>query len=303
MHAAIRPPLPLQIRAGDCDTFGHINNAVYVAFVQQALAEALARAGHVADWQHGGQHTWELRSLMGEYRQAARFGDDLAARLWLLRPVAHLSPGHAGEERLAVGCEIVRTGRKDKQTVFRSESTWERVERASGALAIVPEGLDAAFSTESGTPLRAFAQPNDDPKARRYVWQHVVMRGEVDPADRAHPQSVYRWLEEAVFDASAQGGWPVERWLAAGAFTLQTRHDTRVQVLPRRGERLAVISTLVDVRRLRGTWLQEMRRIPDGALLLRNYSTGVFLDLDGRPTAAPPQAIADVRYISPSLTS
>ena len=73
--------VPLQIRPSDQDSLGHVNNAAYVAYVQQAVAELLARQGFGADWRQGSGHQWMMQELAIEYRLASSFGDRLAAQV------------------------------------------------------------------------------------------------------------------------------------------------------------------------------------------------------------------------------
>jgi acyl-CoA thioesterase FadM len=131
---------------------------------------------------------------------------------------------------------------------------------------------------------------------RSYTWDQSVSRTAVGPSGFVHPQAVYQWIEEGVFDASAQGGWPFERCLAAGFVVFQMRHDTLFYAFPKLGDQLRFTNSLVDVRRLRGTWLNEIHRRSDGRLLARNYSTGVFLDLSGRPASPPEGMMDELRY-------
>ena len=114
------------------------------------------------------------------------------------------------------------------------------------------------------------------------AWTSATRCGEL-----TRRRAIYQWIEEGVFDASGQGDWPFERCLAAGFVVFQMRHDTEFYTLPRLGDDLRFTNRLVDVRRLRGTWLNEIHRRSDGRLLARNYSTGVFLDLSGRRRHQP----------------
>jgi acyl-CoA thioesterase FadM len=69
------------------------------------------------------------------------------------------------------------------------------------------------------------------------------------------------------------------------------RHDASFFSAPLLREAVEVTSRMINVRRLRGTWHNELRSLADGRLLAVNYSTGVFLNLDGRPTSPPPGLI------------
>lgn len=282
--------VPLQVRPADCDSFGHVNNAVYVGFVQQAIASTLAGVGLAADWQPGGDHFWQARSLSADYRYATRFGEPLAAQLWLedadpLQPV--------------FGCEIrsAHTGLAGvEQVKVRTRSAWERLARVGGKPTPVPADVLAALPTQAGAAPKPFTAPSDQPRVRSYCWQHRTMRSESDPFGHVHLPAIYHWLEEAIFDASAQAGWPMERWYEQGYFVLQSRHDTLFVDYPQHGEITRITSRLIDMRRLRGTWCVELRRHPSNDLLVRDYSTGVFLDLAGRPASLPARIGRDIQF-------
>jgi acyl-CoA thioesterase FadM len=226
---------------------------------------------------------------MIEYRAAARLGDSLAASLYLIA-IDSGSP--------VLGGNVLRlpAGGGKPETLARARMGWQRVERTSGRPAALPESLLASLAGDLGAQPAAARPLREMPGVARYQWRHRVMRAELAAHGRAQPQAVYHWLEEAIFNASADAGWPVERWLAEGYFTLNIRHDTSIIELPRLWEEVETTSQIVDLHRLRGTWLVELRRAADGALLVRDYSTGVFLNLDGRPASPPMQLLREIQF-------
>jgi acyl-CoA thioesterase FadM len=281
--------IDIQIRPADCDGFGHVNNAVYAAYLEMALAAALTRAGFAEDWSPAGAYCWLPRTLIIEYRQAAAFGDRLTPALWLSQPDS-VQP--------VFGFELTRfTGAAEsRQTVLRSRAAWQRVARGTGEWVPLPDALLAALAEDPGSLPRPFSLLPDVADSRRYCWDHTVMRPDVGLGGYAQAQAVYRWLEESIFDACAQSGWTAERRLAAGSLVFQTRHDTDLVALPRVGDSIRVTSRVVEVRRLRGTWLQEIHRLPQEELLIRDYSTGVFVDLSGRPAAPPQEIMNEIQF-------
>jgi acyl-CoA thioesterase FadM len=138
--------------------------------------------------------------------------------------------------------------------------------------------------------------PEPDVRARIYTRMHKVLSCEVGATGHTHPHTLFDWIGDSVFEASEQAGWPVERWLAAGFMTYQSRHDAMLLALPSLGARIRLTSQIVELRRLRGTWLVEINEEPDGRLLARDYSTGVFLDLQGQPSAPPKEMMDAIRY-------
>ena len=271
--------IPLQIRPSDCDSLDHVNNSAYVAYVQHAVAERLAGQGFAADWSESGPCHWAMQDLASEYRLASSFGDQLLAQVWL---------AEADTIRPMFGCEIVRWNGEDRQVVVRSQSHWQRLEAGSGQPVALPEALLSALAEDAGGGPRRFKAPGDKDGLRRYRWQHRVERAEVGLAGLAHPHVVFEWIEESVLSASAEAGWPIERCLEMDFVVFQMRHDATFFSQPSLGQALEITSRLVDVRRLRGTWQNKIRDLDDGQLLVNNYSTGVFLNLAGRPTSPPP---------------
>ena len=271
--------ISLQIRPSDCDSLDHVNNSAYVAYVQHAVAERLAGQGFAADWSESGPCRWVMQDLAIEYRLASSFGDQLAAQVWLAEVDAI---------RPMFGCEIVRWNGDDRQVVVRSQSRWQRQEAGSGQPVTLPDALLTALAKDAGNVPRRFKAPGDADGVRRYRWRHRVERAEVGLAGLAHPHVIFEWIEESVLSASAAGGWPIERCMALDFVVFQMRHDASFFGQPALGQTLEITSRLVDVRRLRGTWQNEIRDTSDGRLVVKNYSTGVFLNLAGRPTSPPP---------------
>ncbi len=280
-----------QVRPHDCDAFGHVNNAAYASIVQHAMAVSLTDFGLSKDWGREGDYFWDLRSMSIEYRSVATFGDNLTVYLWLEEP-DEIDP--------VVGFEIRRldtgSGGQGQDAISGVRSVWNRVSRQTGEKTPVPSSLLADLPREGGCLPRHFSLPTDSPRFKSYHWDHRVMVSEVGPSGRIHPQAVYDWLMESVFGASEQAGWPTERRLAANFVTFQTRHDTEFLTMPETGDFIRITSRAIEVRRLRGTWFHEVRRLPNEELLVRDYSTGVYLDLSGRPATPPSEMMNAIQF-------
>jgi len=160
----------------------------------------------------------------------------------------------------------------------------------------LPADLLTSFPRSGGRSPRGFSLPADSPEFKNYHWDHEVLRSGIGPQGYVHPQAIYHWLEESLFVASSQAGWPMKRMHAAGFLTIQIRHNTAFESYLALGETVRVQSRLIEVKRLRGTWLQEMFRLKDGKLLVRDFSTGVFLNLEGRPATPLNKMITDLQF-------
>ena len=281
--------IALQVKPSDCDQFGHVNNAVPISYVQYALADIMRQRGDVSDWEYESPFYWDLRQCSIEYRHAAAFGDTLTIRLGLTE---------ADPLRPVFDCDITRSNAAlhiADESVVRTRSVWQRVERATGEAKEIPPEMLAYFPRSVGETPRAFALPKDQPHIRQYAWEHQVMRVELDPSGHIRPQAAYNWLEECIFLASAEAGWTPERRMATGFLIFQMRHDTEYRAFPRFGEAVRIISRLVDVRRFRGTWIQDIYSLSRDQLLIRDYSTGIFVDASGHPATPPQEMMTDIQ--------
>jgi acyl-CoA thioester hydrolase len=247
----------VRVRAYECDSLGHVNNSVYLQYLQQATLDALG-------WREDGMFLPMPRALSAEYQTPARYGDELRVSTWL-------AP-HGGADT-ARGYEITRAG--DGASVLRAEMIWD---------GSPPADTPAA---ERALPLKPFARPRDN-GALPWFWRHVVRRYELEPSQGAQLAAYFHWLEEATFRTAHVSGWSMERLRAENFVTLQYRHDAEFFEPARNGDEIEISSRLFDVRRVRATWIHELHRVADRRLLARDYSTGAFLDWQGAIRAAPP---------------
>src|SRR5581483_7364529 len=210
----------LRVRAYECDSLGHVNNAVYLQYLQQLTLDAHG-------WLDGSVSPPMPRTCAVEYQTPARYGDELDLTTWIVRVEG---------QHCTRGYEITRA--QDGANVLRAQIEW-RMER-----------VPAWTGKERALPLKPLNVRGDN-GALPWRWRHVVRRYEVDVTQGVQFAAYFHWLEEATF-------------------------------------RTAHVSRLFEVRRVRGTWIHEMRRTRDNALLLRDYSTGAFLDWQGNIRPAPP---------------
>jgi acyl-CoA thioester hydrolase len=261
------PTWRTRVRVYECDGLGHVNNAVYLHYLQQATAEV---------WVAYGASAWVLRSLTIEYLAPAYSGDELAVRAWT---------GGVGDGSLVGNYNITRES--DGRTLLRARAAWAGpgMEQSRPMPANPPDLSVPA-------PLRLQA---DRLNAHRYRWAHTVCAYELDGSGCANPVQLLRWVEEAKFVACSEVGWPLQRMFAADLMIVQIRHDSEFAIPVRAGEHVEVISRVCDLRLLKGTWCHEIYRLDVGPrsesghreLVALDYSTGAFLTCAGKPNPAP----------------
>lgn len=126
--------IEVHILPGDVDGMGHVNNIVYVRWVQEV---ALAHWGAVAPADAQAVMTWVVLRHEIDYLRPARPGDAVRARTWI---------GQAQAIRYERSTEIVRG---DGTVLARGRTIWCPVDTATGRPRRVPPEVRAAFSRET----------------------------------------------------------------------------------------------------------------------------------------------------------
>ena len=128
------PPfeLPIAVVPGDIDDMGHVNNVVYLRWIQDA-AIAHWRAAATAPQQ--AEVAWVALRHEIDYKHPTVPGDRVLARTWV---------GTADSHRFERHTEILR--QEDGKVLARGRTLWCPVNRATGRLTRVGEDVRRVFS-------------------------------------------------------------------------------------------------------------------------------------------------------------
>ena len=119
--------LPLQVYAADIDGMGHVNNIVYLRWVQEA---ATAHWNAATDAQQKAEYAWVVMRHEIDYKRPALLGDVLIART------------HVGEVSGAKFDRYVEIWRdSDRQMLARARSVWVALDVRTGR----PRRVEAAL--------------------------------------------------------------------------------------------------------------------------------------------------------------
>ena len=116
---------------GDIDELGHVNNAVWVRWIQ---AVAVAHWEAIATAEQQAAYVWMVTRHEIDYRGNVRAGDKVTAETWVPEP-----PKGARFDR------HMRFTGADGRVKVEAISTWALIDRASGRLLRVPAELAAPF--------------------------------------------------------------------------------------------------------------------------------------------------------------
>lgn len=121
---------------GDIDELGHVNNAVWVRWIQQV---ATAHWEAVADPAHVAAYAWVVTRHEIDYRGNVEAGETVVADTWV-----------DGRPRGARFVRAMRFTGTDGRVKVEARTDWAIVERASGRLVRVPAAVAAPFLAEQG---------------------------------------------------------------------------------------------------------------------------------------------------------
>ena len=132
LHHAFHFEHRFAVRDEDIDRLGHVNNVVYVQWVQDVATahwRAAARQDHLANV------LWVLARHEIDYKVSAMPGDEIIARTWVSEPDGIRYPRHV---------ELFRAA--DEKLLARSLTLWCPVDaRTLKLLRPPPEGLQEGF--------------------------------------------------------------------------------------------------------------------------------------------------------------
>ena len=256
------------VRAYECDPFEHLNNAIYLQYLQQATLDALGS-------DRSGSGFWDAWRLSIEYRAPARYGDELQIAGWIIE---------ATELYLLLGYRITKLA--DGASVAQAEIEWHYCDLATDTLCRLPGIALAVAGSGSTAQLKPFVRPKDN-GSQPFHWRQAVRFYELDATNRVGLAVYLQWIQAAYFHATGSVGWTLEKMRDENFVSLQYRHDVEFFGPAKDGDEIEIASRLIEIRRVRGTWQHEIYRAVTKELLLRDYSTGAFLDWKGNVRSGP----------------
>lgn len=126
------------VSRADLDQNRHVNNLVYVRWMQDVAIEHSAAGGWPMERYLAGQSGWVVKSHFIEYLHPSGDGDELALDTWV-------------DEIKASSCtrryRFVRE--RDAKPIVTASTVWVYIDLASGRARRIPEELRAAFPIPS----------------------------------------------------------------------------------------------------------------------------------------------------------
>ena len=132
MSSALPFEISIAVDAADIDELGHVNNVVYVRWVQDV---AIAHWKALASPDSQKKLRWVVLRHEIDYKQAARLGDRIVARTWV---------GTATRIKFERHTELLRAS--DGCLLARARTLWCAIDAVTGRPTMVSAEVRAAFS-------------------------------------------------------------------------------------------------------------------------------------------------------------
>lgn len=275
-----------RVRYDECDAYGHVNNAVYLRYMQETAFDASAAAGFGPARYAALGRLWLTYSTQIEYRRPLVYGDAVAVTTWVA-DFAKVRSRRMYEFHHAASRELAATAHTD----------WVFIDAATSRPAPIPPELIRAFFPDGAPPTLprpplppAPAPPPGVVRVRRRVeWR------DVDAVQMVNNPNYLAYVEEAGFAASGAFGWPHTRMAAAGFGILARAHRLEYLRPAGYGDELEIATWFADVGGASATRYYTLTRLGDGALVARVHSRYVWVDRQtGRPIRIPRDFLADL---------
>lgn len=276
-----------QVRLYECDAYGHVNNAVYLRYMEEAALGASAAVGY--PWTRYSEmgRTWFTRDTSVEYFYPITFGDSIEVRTWLtdLRRVRSLRV-----------YEMVLAG--TEQLVARGLTDWTYIDTKTKQPVQVPDEVVSAYHPGETPPKlerQSFPEAPPKPDGNAYEVHRRVEWRDLDSLRHVNNAIYLTYMEDAAMQAVASYGWPVYRMRELEQGPVAT--ETRIQYLGTADldDELVVRTYLSDVRKASGVRHYTVTRRSDQQKLAQAYTKWAWIDLaTHRPRRIPKQVRADL---------
>jgi acyl-CoA thioester hydrolase len=280
-----------RVRHYECDTYGHVNHANYLRYMQEAAFDASAAAGYDMARYEAMDHYWLIRETEIEYLRPLRYGDRVEVKTWVA-DFRRVRSRRAYEFRNAASSRLVAQAMTDwvylDGTAERPASIPQEMKAAfwrGGAPASIPQR--GRFPSLPPPPSNAFRQQ------RRVEWRDLDMVGHVNNAVYLH------YIEDGGIQMAAAHGWPLARMEAEGFAVVARQHQIEYRQPAILDDELELVTWLAKAKESTAVRCSRMSRTRDGALVMQARTVHVWVDLGtGQPATIPLQFLTDLEPIT-----
>ncbi|MFQ5408509.1 MAG: acyl-[acyl-carrier-protein] thioesterase [Anaerolineales bacterium] len=273
-----------RIRHYECDPYGHLNNAVYLRYMQETAFDASAAVGYDLETYSRLGHTWIARDTEVEYIRPFGYGELVTVRTWV-----------ADFRRVRSRRMYEFYSEDSDEPAARAYTDWVYVNSESGAPVRVPPEMARAF-IRNGPSARLerdpFPEPPPQPPGtfrmrRRVAWSEIDSQGHVNNAE------YLAYIEECGVQVVTAHNWSMTQTVSEGFAMVARRHRIEYRTPALMDDELEISTWISDPKRATCLRHYLITRVADGETLARCRTLWVWIDLEtGRPIRIPPHFIS-----------
>jgi YbgC/YbaW family acyl-CoA thioester hydrolase len=275
-----------RIRSYECDLYGHVNNAIYLHYLQEASLSFLSAAGYPPDRCAALGLEWWPSRIDFEYLIPLQYGDTVEVSI-------HPDTISGPALQLSFEYHNQRTG----DLVAKGSLLANLQDAQGGPLENIPPEIQAALTPEGLDPGRPGlpASPTAPPPPpgifrirKRVAWQDIHAKKELDPA------TLLVYAGECGRQVIQAHGWPMERMLEEGFAILLRSNQIEYYQPACLDDELELSTWVSNLRRVSALRHYTIHRVKDGLLLAQIHALGVWVNLStGLPRRAPDRFLTD----------
>lgn len=276
-----------EVRHYECDAYGHVNQANYLRYMQEAAFDASAEAGYPFSRYEQMRRLWLVRETEIDYLAPLHYGDNVEVKTWVA-DFRRVRSRRAYELRRAGASALIARAYTD--WVFLDMDTDRPVAIPPEMIrAFVPEGVPSSLPTRERFPAAPPPPPGAFRQGRRVEWR------DLDPAQHVNNAAYLSYVEDCGIQALAAHGWPLRRLSSVGVSAVARHHRIAYQQPAVLDDELELCTWLSDISRTSMLRHCSIQRSSDGAPVLRARTVLVCLDLgSGKPLPLPGPLLADL---------
>jgi acyl-CoA thioester hydrolase len=258
-----------RVRHYECDGYGHVNNAVYLRYMQEAAFDASAAAGYGPARYAELNRIWMPHQTDIEYLRPLKYGENVEVTTWVL-DFRRVRSRRVYELRKAGTDEMVAQAFTD----------WAFLNATTRRPTAIPPELIGAFLPEGAPPDASPREPFPSappPPPGVYTMRRKVEWRDIDPAGHVNNANYIVFIGECAMEAAAHYGWPIQRAWTEGFGILARRHQIEYRLQAYYGEELEIAAWLSNVKRVQATRHFTITRVSDGELVARVRSLYVWV--------------------------
>lgn len=273
-----------KVRYTDCDAYGHLNNAMYLRYIQEAAFNASGSLGLDPAAFEAMERTWFVRSTEIKYLQGIEYGDTVEVTTWL---------EGVRQATARRRYEIRKQGSEELST--QAYTDWVFMNIVDQNPVRIPDEIAQVYLPEGGSDFSPMPFPEPPPPPENvFTSRKRVEWRDIDPQLRLSNTAYLAIAEECAFQQAITYGWPLklqeEEQIAFSA--RKSRIKYHQPALPQDG--LEIRTWLYDLKSARGNRYYQFLRASDGELLAQLQTLWVFINTaTGKPTRISQQFLED----------